>query len=68
MSRGPAPSFTQRNATRLMRAVIAAGLSVAKVEVDKAGKIVVIVGEPDKAATASESDNPLDQWMAKHAD
>jgi hypothetical protein len=48
--------------------VIAAGLSVAKVEVDNAGKIVVIVGEPDKAATASESDNPLDQWMAKHAD
>ena len=62
MSRGPAP-FTQRNATRLMRAVIAAGLSVAKVEVDKAGKIVVIVGEPDKA----QGDNPLDQWMADHA-
>jgi hypothetical protein len=54
--------------TRAVKAVAAAGVAVAKVEVDKAGKIVVIVGEPDKAATASESDSPLDQWMAKHAD
>jgi hypothetical protein len=62
VSRGPAP-FTQRNATRLMRAVIAAGLSVAKVEVDNAGKIVVIVGDTAK----TDANNPLDQWMADHA-
>ena len=65
MSRGP-QTFRQRDVTRAVRAVTAAGMSVAKVEVDKAGKIVVIVGEPNKAT--SESDSPLDQWMAKHAD
>jgi hypothetical protein len=46
-----------------MRAVIAAGLSVAKVEVDNAGKIVVIVGDTAK----TDANNPLDQWMADHA-
>ena len=67
MSRGPLP-FRQTDVARAVRGAVAAGLTVQRVEVDKAGKIVVIVGEPDKAATASESDNPLDQWMAKHAD
>jgi hypothetical protein len=47
MSRGP-QTFRQRDMTRAVRAVAAAGMSVAKVEVDKAGKIVVVVGEPDK--------------------
>jgi hypothetical protein len=44
--------------------VAAAGVAVAKVEVDKDGKIVVVVGEPGKA----EVQNPLDQWIADHAD
>jgi hypothetical protein len=47
MSRGP-QRFRQRDLTRAVRAVTAAGMSVAKVEVDKAGKIVVVVGPPDK--------------------
>jgi hypothetical protein len=32
-----------------VRAVAKAGVPIAKVEVDKAGKIVVVVGEPGKA-------------------
>ena len=47
MSRGP-QTFRQRDLTRAVRAVTAAGMSVAKVEVDKAGRIVVVVGETNK--------------------
>lgn len=62
MSRGPC-RFIQRDVTKAVKAVAAAGMPVAKVEVDKDGKIIVVVGEPGKAEALS----PLDQWMADHA-
>jgi hypothetical protein len=43
MSRGPY-SFKQRDMTRAVKAVVAAGLAVARVEVDKDGKIVIVPG------------------------
>jgi hypothetical protein len=43
MSRGP-QTFRQGDVTRAVRAVVAAGVSVAKVEVDKDGRIIVVVG------------------------
>ena len=55
MSRGPA-RFTQRDATRLMRAALAAGLTVLKIEVDRDGKLVVVTGEQGKTGEpAAES-------------
>ena len=59
MSRGP-QTFKQRDLTRAMRAVTAAGMSVAKVEVDKEGKIIVVVGEPDK--TQDAADTSTNSW------
>jgi hypothetical protein len=60
MSRGP-HTFRQRDLTRAVRAVLAAGTPVAKVEVDKAGKIVVIVGEPDKTGAVDSEANEWDR-------
>jgi hypothetical protein len=48
VSRGPLP-FRQTDVARAVRGAIAAGLSVQRVEVDKAGKIVVVVGTTGKA-------------------
>jgi len=45
MSRSPL-AFRQTDVTRAIKAVQAAGVSVASVEVDKAGKIIVIAGKP----------------------
>jgi hypothetical protein len=45
MSRGPLP-FRQTDVSRAVRGAVAAGLTVQRVEVDKAGKIVVVVGSP----------------------
>jgi hypothetical protein len=45
MARGKM-TFRQRDLTRAVRGATAAGLSVARVEVDAHGKITVIVGKP----------------------
>lgn len=63
MARGPC-TFKQRDATRAARAVLKAGLNVQRVEIDKDGKIVVVIG---KTETANEPATDFDRWKAKHA-
>ncbi len=46
MARGPL-SFRQRDLVRALRGAKAAGLEVSKVEIDKEGKIIVIIGRSD---------------------
>ena len=48
--------FTQRDATRLMRAALAAGLAVQRIEVDRDGKLVVVTGEPGKTEVSSRNE------------
>jgi hypothetical protein len=52
-------TFKQADMTRAMRAATAAGIQVARVEVDNAGKIVIIVGKP-----AGGAEDPLDAELA----
>jgi hypothetical protein len=60
MSRRPC-IFRQRDVTRAVKAVAAAGATVAKVEVDKDGKIVVVVGEPSQNPPSSTGGNEWDR-------
>ena len=59
-------AFRQSDLTKAVKAVTAAGMGIARVEIDKAGKIIIITGEttdqPDQA-----SGNDLDNWIAKRA-
>lgn len=55
MSRRPT-HFTQRDATRLMRAALAAGLAVQRIEVDRDGKLVVVTGEPGKTEVSGPNE------------
>ena len=59
--RGPA-AFKKTDVTRATRGVLAAGLNVARVEINKAGVIVVVPGKPKGAES-----EPLDMWMAGYA-
>ena len=53
MARSPL-TFRQGDVTRAVRAVVAAGKSVAKVRVERDGAIIVIIGDPDKTIVPLE--------------
>ncbi len=44
MSRGPC-TFKQGDVTRALRATVAAGISVERIEIDRDGKIIVVTAE-----------------------
>lgn len=46
--------FTQSDIKRAAAGVIGAGLSIAKIEIDHTGKIVIIPGKPDAKAGKNE--------------
>jgi len=54
MSERRVSPFKQIDVTRVLKGAKAAGMDVAKVEIDKDGRIVVIIGEPDASNGAKE--------------
>jgi hypothetical protein len=59
MGRGPC-TFRQRDVTKAVRAVAAAGIEVARVEIDRDGRIIVITGKPTEAAGEGRGGNEWD--------
>ena len=59
MARTPS-TFRQQDVTRAVKAVTAAGVHIARIEIDKAGKIVIIAadanGQPGESTGANEWD------------
>ena len=53
MARAPL-TFRQRDLVRLLRGTKAAGLQISKVEIDRGGKIVVIIGKSEAPNDTSE--------------
>lgn len=62
MSRGPS-TFKQRDVTAAVRAVVAAGVEIARVEIGQDGRIVVVTSKA--AAQALHPRNDLDQELAE---
>lgn len=54
-------TFRQADVTRAVKAVVAAGVEVARVEVDKDGRISVVAGKPasDQGGGGNEWDSVL---------
>jgi hypothetical protein len=67
MARAPS-TFRQQDVTRAVKAVAAAGVHIARIEIDKAGKIVIVPGKPQEPATArqDELDQELADFEARH--
>ena len=63
MGRNPS-TFKQRDVTKAVKAVTAAGIQIARVEVDKDGRIVVVAGKPTSDSTSA---NPWDQVVEELA-
>ena len=59
MARAPS-TFRQQDVTRAVKAVSAAGVHIARIEIDKTGKIVIItagpINQPGKMREANEWD------------
>jgi hypothetical protein len=55
-----ASAFRQQDVTKAVRAVTAAGVHIARIEIDKTGKIVIITadatGRPDELTEGNEWD------------
>ena len=62
MARG-AGTFRQADVARAIKAVVSAGLAVARVEIDPNGKIIITTGVGERI----EPTNALDKWMTSHA-
>jgi hypothetical protein len=56
MARAPA-TFRQQDVTRALRATVAAGIEVSRVEIDKEGKIVIVTGK-----TMGDHDRTRNEW------
>jgi hypothetical protein len=58
-------SVRKRDVYAAVKGAVAAGVSVARVEVDKEGRIIIIAGKANETSTTAA--NALDAWMAKNA-
>jgi hypothetical protein len=66
MTRRPA-SITQTEVARVVKGVVKAGVEVARVEVDKEGRIVIIANKLRESMNGAES-NPWDEVLTRAAD
>ena len=60
MARAPS-TFRQHDVTRAIRATAAAGVHIARVEIDKAGKIVIITANRDDQLGKRQEANEWDR-------
>jgi hypothetical protein len=61
MSRGPC-TFKQQDVTRVLRATVAAGIEVQRIEVGKDGKIIVVTGKAATTETNTEIAERTNPW------
>ena len=64
MPRAPS-TFRQQDVTRAVKAVTAAGVHIARVEIDRAGKIVVVTQELP-TSKQDDLDQELAEFEARH--
>ncbi len=62
MARGPC-TFRQQDVTRALRATVAAGIEVRRIEIDKDGKIVVVTCKPKEEIQNAETPEALRELL-----
>jgi hypothetical protein len=59
-------TFRQQDVTRAVKAVTAAGVGISRVEIDKAGKIIIVTVSPIGVEPEESLDVELQEWEARH--
>jgi hypothetical protein len=62
MSRRPC-TFKQRDVTKAVKAIVAAGVQIERVEVSKDGKIVIVTAKP-RESIVEDGPDYLNEWDA----
>ena len=65
MPRGGA-KFRQSDVTRALRAALAAGMDIARLEIDNTGKIVIVPTAAPAAGPTEDLDRELAEFEARH--
>jgi len=65
MARAPS-TFRQQDITRAIKAATAAGVGIARIEIDKTGKITIIAATPAEPRQQDDLDLELQAWEARH--
>ena len=58
-------AYRKRDLTRAIQAARAAGVDIAKVEVDRSGKITIIAARASAGGNGDELDRELEEWEAR---
>jgi hypothetical protein len=58
--------FRQQDVTRAVKAVAAAGVGISRVEIDNAGKIVIVSSTGLTGESQSDLDKELQEWETRH--
>jgi hypothetical protein len=59
VSRGQ-QTFKQSDVTKALKATVKAGIAIGRVEIDKAGKIVIVTARPEDAANGEKPEK--NEW------
>ena len=62
-----ASTFRKSDVKRAIQAAESAGMTVVRVEIDTAGKIILVPDNGVTDAAQSKPQDPLDNWIASHA-
>ena len=60
------PRKCQRGVTRIVKALTASGVGIARIEIDKSGKIVIVTVTGAEAGSPDDLDQELGEWEARH--
>lgn len=61
-----ASTFKQQDVTRALRAAIAAGVAVLRIEIDKSGKIILVTAGETPSAPVDDLDRELAEFEARN--
>jgi hypothetical protein len=60
------PRKCQRGVTRIVKALTASGVGIARIEIDRSGKIVIVTATGAEAGSQDDLDQELGEWEARH--